>query len=135
MRNAHRERLGKSERAAPLLRTAMQGHGRLAVRRPFDLDLAPADPADPKAEDLRHRLFRRPASREMQHVTPAIHALPFRVHAVQEARVVLLEHAADAVRLDDVDAHLGRPARRHSTVTLFARLRGWSTSFPRRSAM
>ena len=47
--------------------------------------------------------------------------------------IVAVEHSLDPDGLDDVDPDL--VAEAHSTVTAFARLRGWSTSFPRLSAM
>src|SRR5207247_2482109 len=131
VRDAHRERRGEAERAAPLLGAAMQRDDRLAERRAPDLDLAPAHAADAQAEDLRDRFLRRPASREVEDVAPAVRSLPLRVDAPKEPLIVPVEHSFDPHGLDDVDPDLVREA--HSTVTAFARLRGWSTSFPRRS--
>ncbi len=73
-------------------------------------------------------------------------------HAAREPVAEALDRVRDAVDLDDVDPELRRPlgdhARRHdgiggrararhrySTVTDFARFRGWSTSVPRATAV
>src|SRR5438093_739886 len=83
-------------RLRALLGAAVQRDRRLPHRRAADLDLTPADAANTQAEHLRDRLLRGPAAREVQHVVAAVALLPLRVHARQEARVVALEHAADA---------------------------------------
>ena len=74
----------------------------------------------------------------------------FGQHALREARPKRAERGADPVDPDDVDAELGRAGRHaarearrlgvghrrpYSTVTDLARLRGWSTSVPRATAM
>src|SRR5437868_8433865 len=111
VRDRHRERTLQSDRGSSRLGAPVQGHGRLTGARASDLDLAPADAPNPEPEDLRHGLFSGPSAGEMEDVRATVHLLPLRIHAVQEAPRVLLQHVADTRGLDDVDADLGRDAQ------------------------
>ena len=143
---AHPELLGS--RGGP----AVEPHVRLARRQAFDLDLGPADAADAEPEDLGHGLLGRPPAGEVLGPVAHVAALAVGQHPAREALPEPLDGVRDPVDLDDVDAELGRPlgddargdhriGRRararhpYSTVTDFARLRGWSTSVPRATAV
>ena len=121
-------------------------------RQPLDLDLGPADPAHAQPQHLGHGLLRGPAPGEVLRPVADVAALALGQHPAREPVAEALDRVRDAVDLDDVDPELGRPlgdhARRHhgigdrararhrySTVTDFARLRGWSTSVPRATAV
>ena len=131
--------------------TTVQAHGRLPRRQALDLDVLPADAPDAEAQDLADGLLGGPPSGER--LGPIAHIASFvrGQDAVREARAEAGDRRPDPVHLDDVDAELGRArgdepggialvgrARVHgpySTVTDLARLRGWSTSVPRATAM
>src|SRR5258705_9235988 len=133
---------------------AVEPHRRLAGRHPLDLDVAPADPPHTEPKDLGDRFLGRPPAGHRLGPATDVALLRFGQHALREARAELLERGTDPGNADDVDPELGRPGRsearrqrtrfgpfdgRHrlpySTVTDLARLRGWSTSVPRATAM
>ena len=73
--------------------------------------------------------------RDALDVPAAVALLGVRQHASPEPLWVLAEDRDDAVDVDQVDADLvAAHAGGYSTVTDFARLRGWSTSVPRATA-
>ena len=148
---AHAELLG------PRRGAAVEADGRLAGRQPLDLDVAPADAADAEPEDLATRPPSPPSGRRTSRAGRGRSAARPAVRTRFENRVAeALERRPDPLDLDDVDAELrgarrapgrgsARPPRRprgpaipapspYSTVTDFARLRGWSTSVPRATA-
>ena len=134
----------------------MEAHGRLAGRQPLDLDVAPADAPDAEAEHLRDGLLGGPAAGHRLGPAADVALLVRGEDALRESVAEPVERRGDPVDLDDVDAELGRARRdearrqgridpfvggghrpivRYSTVTDLARLRGWSTSVPRATAM
>src|SRR2546425_1252480 len=52
----------------------------------------------------------------MKDVRPAVHLLPLRIDAIQEAPWMLLEHVANAGRLDDVDTNFRAHKRNPQSV-------------------
>ena len=81
------------------------------------------------------------AQRPAMPLDPAadISALALGEDAMPEAVRKAPEHRDDAIDVDEVDpdlvaAHRGTVEAAYSTVTDFARLRGWSTSVPRATA-
>ena len=134
----HPELFGASRGAA------VEPDGGLPGRHPLDLDVAPADAADAEPEDLRDGLLGRPAAGHRLGPAADVALLRLGQHPPGEARPEPLERRPDPIDLDDVDPELGRPGRErgrraigaaYSTVTDLARLRGWSTSVPRATAM
>ena len=128
--------------------TAVEAHAGLAGRQPLDLDVTPADAPDAEPEHLRDRLLGRPATGHRLRPASDVALLGRRQDPVREAIAEAFERRADALDADDVDAELRGRLRRvqpvgeprgdvtrlghpYSTVTDFARLRGWSTSVPR----
>ena len=153
---AHAQLVGATQGAV------VQPHRRLAGRQAHDLDLAPADPPDAQSEDLAHRLLGRPPAGQVLRPVAHVGSLGVGQDALREPLAEARQRLADAIHLDDVDAQLGRALGRlhqpgprcslhghrpgqvadagsspvgHSTVTDLARLRGWSTSVPRTTAM
>src|SRR5438874_11326120 len=106
VRDRHRERTLQSDRGSSRLGAPVQRDRRLPRARTTDLDLSPTDSANSETEHFRDGFLRGPPTGEMQDVRAAVHLLPLRVHAIQESPRVLLEHVADARRLDDVDPDL-----------------------------
>ena len=146
---AHAQLLGALRRAA------VEHDRRLAGRQPLDLDVLPADPADAQAQHLGHGLLGGPAPGERLGPLADVALLAGRQDAVGEPLAEPLDRGLDPVDLDDVDARArscraGRWPAEHrrargaasrcaaipySTVTDFARFRGWSTSVPRATAV
>ena len=147
----HAELLGASRGPS------VQPHRGLPGRQSLDLDVAPADSADSEPEDLAHRLLRRPAPGERLRSIANVATLGRRQDSLGEPFPEPTDRRPDPIHLDDVDPQLagasvaglglpvtGMPSRpegrapprvSYSTVTDFARLRGWSTSVPRATAM
>ena len=112
-------------------------------------------PRTPEAQHLGHGLLGGPATGERLGAVADVALLGGGQDAVGEALPEALDRGRDPVDLDDVDAELGRARRDvpgpradgsrasprtsdgppYSTVTDFARLRGWSTSVPRATAV
>ena len=111
--------LRDAEVLCPSRRPSMQSNRRLAGGLPFDLDLAPADPADPESEHLRHRLFRRPATGHGLRSSAHIGAFGVGQDSGLEPRGMPLQDACDARHTNDVDADgwelwLGRGVAQHA---------------------
>ena len=124
---------------------AVQGDQRLAARQ--DLDVPPDEPDDTDAQRLADSLLGGEARRVVRPrvgEAVAVGALLLAEEALVGARQAL-EQPPDARRLDHVDAEAeeeagrrdrGKPSSRpYSTVTVFARFRGWSTFRPLSRAM
>jgi len=94
------------ELLGPRRRPAVEANGGLAGRKPLDLDVAPADAADPEAEDLRHGLLRRPAPGEGLRPHPDIALLGRGQDPLRESLAEALDRGPDPVDLDDVDPEL-----------------------------
>src|SRR6266550_6154042 len=84
--------------------------------RATDLDLSPTDATHTKSEHFRDGLLRGPPPGEMQDVRAAIHLLPLRIHAIEKAARVPLQHVSNPHRLDDVDSHLRAHERNPQSV-------------------
>src|SRR2546428_12013499 len=108
----------------------MKRHRGLPGASSTDLDLSPTDAAHTEAEHFRDGFLRGPPTGEMQDVRAAIHLLPFRVHAIEEAPRVLLEHIADTHRLDDVDPYLRAHARSNAARRVLSPVRGRALAAP-----
>src|SRR5512144_1249280 len=132
---------GMAEREFDARHTELAGHARdasvqrdpgLAPRQ--YLDLAPAEPDDTDAQRLSDSLLGREACRETRvgvGEAGAVGAFLRREQALASARQAL-EQPPHAGHREGIDAHA---LDVHSTVTVFARLRGWSTLSPLRRAM
>jgi hypothetical protein len=103
-------------------------------------------PRTPSPKHLRDRFLGCPAAGHRLGSIADVALLGGGQDTSSEARAEALERRADPFDLDDVDAELGDAseggirvdadrspgaAMAYSTVTDFARLRGWSTSVPR----
>ena len=124
---------GDAQSSSDLGHVAVQRDPRLSPRE--HLDLAPDEADDADAERLAHRLFGGETggvARKGIGEAVGVGALVAREEALIGSWQAL-EQAPHAGDLDGVDAdagHAGLPLEPHSTVTVFARLRGWSTSCP-----
>ena len=140
------------ELLGPGRRPAVEADGGLAGRQPLDLDVAPADPADAETEDLGDRLLGGPAAGEG--LRPVADVALFGARSGPASRSATPKRSRDArirstlmmsmpssvvpggTRPAGIGAPTGRrPVHPYSTVTDLARLRGWSTSVPRATAM
>src|SRR5690606_27366383 len=124
--------------------SALQAHHRLAGRAMRNLDVAPTDRAPAAAQGFHDRLFGGKTGGKALGPVPAGHA-PLQLRGGKNA----LEEAGPGPRqgplhpchlhhidtdADDHPGHHSRATEAYSTVTLLARLRGLSTSRPKRRA-
>ena len=96
-------------------------------------------PANAQAKHLADRLLGGPAAGDPLGLRPAVASLAIGQDPLAEAIREAAKGRDDAVDVDQVDAdlvaaHRGGAGGGYSTVTDFARLRGWSTSVPRATA-
>src|SRR5262245_2120356 len=109
---------------------AEEAGARRAVGAGKDFDLAPGEADSRAVEAFEHRFFGGPPAGEALVVPRAVGDLGWRVDLGQEAGAGAADGEGDPVDGDRVDADpLHRIILpRYSTVTDFARFRGWSTS-------
>ena len=103
---------------------------RAAVVTGEDLDVAHARPRDAGRHRLADRFLRRPATRPTLGTAAAVVDLPVAEELVEEPIAEALLGFRNARNRRHIHAH-PRGHGAYSTVTLFARLRGWSTLQPR----
>ena len=132
----------------------VQADGRLAGRQPLDLDVAPADAPDAEAEHLGDGLLGRPAAGHRLGPVADVALLasvrtrfekraPNRSSAARIRSTLMMSIPSSVVpagtrpggRTLAADGSTAGIAAPYSTVTDLARLRGWSTSVPRATAM
>src|SRR6266545_2660604 len=90
---------------------AVEADGGLAGWQPLDLDVAPADPPNPKAQDLAHGLLGRPAAGHRLRAAADVPLLRGGQDPPDEAIAESLQRGPDPLDPDDVDTELGRPGR------------------------